>query len=126
MSFITQRPKHSSSQTAMHIKSPYFDLPTTPDANVFHYLWDRADQASWPGDLTLYIDAKSGRKWTYQEFRERVRAAATALTVPVSEGGLGIQAKNEVVAIISQNTVVSILYYGKMVYEILFLRTLPH
>lgn len=89
----------------MHIKSPYCDLPAAPDANVFHYLWDRADQASWPRDLTLYIEAKSGRKWTYQEFRERVWAGATALAAPISQGGLGIQAKDEVVAIISQNTV---------------------
>jgi acyl-CoA synthetase (AMP-forming)/AMP-acid ligase II len=106
----------------MRVQSSSLDLPATSDANVFHHIWDRADQTSWPRDLTLYVEAKSGREWTYHEFHERVQAAATALIAPVSDGGLGIQPedKNEVVAIISQNTVVStILCDTKMVCELL-------
>jgi hypothetical protein len=66
----------------------------------------RADQAEWP-DFTLLIDAKTGQRRRYSELIKRVEALATALGMPVSEGGLGLGAgDDEFVGIFSENCLV--------------------
>ena len=101
----------------MYIKSPYPDLPATPGTNVFNFLWDRPDQAQWPDDLTFHIDAKTGHKRTYREFRERVHLSATALDASSSEGGLEIR-DGDVVAIVGENSSVSFLLLRSSEYDL--------
>jgi hypothetical protein len=91
------------------IKSPYPDPPFTSDLNAVQFLWNHSDRTEWPEDLTMYIDARTGCRRTYQEFRERVHLVATMLTTSASEGGLGIRVgeDGEIVGIMSQNSMVS-------------------
>jgi len=89
----------------MFIKSPYPDITHFPEVNVHCALFQRPDQALWPEDFTLHIDARTGKKRTYQEFLERVRLGATALGAQLSEGGLGLRGEDgELVGIIGQNS----------------------
>ena len=89
----------------MYIKSPYPDITDFPEANVHYAFFSRPDQAQWPEDFTLHIDARSGKKRTYKEFLQRVRLGATALGVPLSEGGLGLRGEDgERVGIMGQNS----------------------
>ncbi|KAJ3555619.1 hypothetical protein NM688_g2475 [Phlebia brevispora] len=71
-------------------------------------------------DHTLYIDAISGRKRSFVEFRERIYDAATALSAPPSQGGLGIDGANgEIVGIYSHNC----LDYIVLVHALLVITT---
>lgn len=91
----------------MYIKSSFPDPPKAPNCNAYQVLWNRPEQAEWPEDFMLYIDGKTGKKRTYQEFRTRVLMAATALGTPVSDGGLGISSESGgMIAIISANSLV--------------------
>lgn len=91
----------------MYIKSSFPDPPKTQDCNAYEVLWNRPEQTEWPEDFTLYIDGKTRKKRTYQEFRARVLMAATALGASVSNGGLGITGESEeMIAIISANSLV--------------------
>jgi hypothetical protein len=86
----------------MYIKSSFpsqAKLPLDRDCNAYQALWNRHEQAGWSDDNILHIDAISGRKRTYQEFRTRAVLAATALGTAVSERG-------EMIAIISENSLV--------------------
>ncbi|KAI0754925.1 acetyl-CoA synthetase-like protein [Daedaleopsis nitida] len=56
-----------------------------------------------PEDKVLIIDPLAGRSWRKNEFKERVFDCGTALVSPVAEGGLGIAAEGEMVAIMSPN-----------------------
>ena len=94
----------------MYIKSPYPDIANFPEGNVHYILFHRQDQAQWPEDFTLYIDMRTGKKLTYKEFLQRVRIGATALSAPLSEGGLGLRKEDgELVGIIGQNSSVCFL-----------------
>lgn len=60
-------------------------------------------------DYTLYIDAASGRKLSFYDFRDFVRDGATALGAPQALGGLQINAQTgDVVGILGHNCIVSI------------------
>jgi acyl-CoA synthetase (AMP-forming)/AMP-acid ligase II len=90
----------------MYIKSSFPDQAKVPDCNAYDALWNRHEQAGWSDDIILHIDAISGRKQTYQEFRTRAVLAATALGTPVSDG-LGFGSENgEMIAIVSYNSLV--------------------
>lgn len=94
----------------MYITSPYPDITTFPEVNAHYALFHRPDQAQWPEDFTLHIDARTGKKRTYQGFLERVRLGATSLGAPLSEGGLGLRGEDgELVGIIGQNSSVGFL-----------------
>lgn len=90
----------------MLIKSPYPSPPPIPDANVHHYMFNTAG-AQHMKDYTLHIDAVTGHKRSWNEFRERVYDGATALEAPTSQGGLGISAAaGDIVGIYSYNCMV--------------------
>ncbi|KAG6836000.1 hypothetical protein H0H93_012364 [Arthromyces matolae] len=88
----------------MYLKSMWADVPTYPEMNAHHIFFNRPEQAEWP-DFTLHIDAKTGKKRTFRELKERVQFGATALGAPVADGGLGLRAENgEIVGIMSHNS----------------------
>ncbi|KAG6810648.1 hypothetical protein H0H92_010911 [Tricholoma furcatifolium] len=88
----------------MYLKSPFPDVPAYPEMNASHIFLNRPEQAQWP-DYTLHIDAKTGKKRTFRQFKERVRLGSTALGTPVSSGGLGLRAEDgEIVGIMSHNS----------------------
>jgi hypothetical protein len=91
----------------MYLKSLYPDVPTIPDRNVHHLFFHRPDQATWK-DFTLHIDAKTGKRRMFREFVHRVQLGMTALGAPVAQGGLGLGTRedNEMIGIISQNSMV--------------------
>jgi hypothetical protein len=92
----------------MPIKSLYREPPPSRDINIHHLLFNRPDQKKWPKDFTLHIDAASGHKRTYREFLNRVYDGATALGVPIPDGGLGLRTEDgEMVGILSENSMVS-------------------
>ena len=94
----------------MYIKSPYPNITNFPEVNVHYTLFHRPDQAQWPEDFTLHIDARTGKKTTYREFLERVGLGATALGASLSEGGLGLRGEDgELVGIIGENSSVGVL-----------------
>ena len=93
----------------MYIKSSHPDITNSPEVNVHDVLFQRPDQAQWPEDFTLHIDARTGEKRTYREFIERVRLGATALGAPLSEGGMGLRGEDgELVGIIGHNSSVGV------------------
>ncbi|KAG6883329.1 hypothetical protein C0993_006807 [Termitomyces sp. T159_Od127] len=86
------------------MRSMFPDVPAMPEMNAHDIFFNRPDQAQWP-DHTLHIDAKTGKKRTFREFKERVRLGATALGAPVSAGGLGLRAEDgEIIGIMSHNS----------------------
>ncbi|KAG1882796.1 hypothetical protein F4604DRAFT_353071 [Suillus subluteus] len=88
----------------MYHKSMFPDLPVVPEANVHHLLFNRPDQQAWP-DYTLYVNATTGKRWSFRQFVERVRDGATALGADIEQGGLGISLeKGEIVGILSENS----------------------
>ncbi|KAG2109212.1 hypothetical protein BD769DRAFT_1498102 [Suillus cothurnatus] len=90
----------------MYHKSMFPDLPVVPEANVHHLFFNRPEQQAWP-DYTLYVNATTGRRWSFRQFVERVRDGATALGTDIDQGGLGISfAKGEIVGILSENCLV--------------------
>jgi hypothetical protein len=90
----------------MYHKSMFPDLPAVPEANVHHLLFNRPDQQVWP-DYTLYVNATTGKRWSFRQFVERVRDGATALGTDIDQGGLGISLeKGEIVGILSENCLV--------------------
>jgi hypothetical protein len=66
----------------MYVKSPYPDVPPTPDMNVHHLVFHRPEQAEWK-DYTLHIDAETGERRTFREFVNRVQLGMNALGAPV-------------------------------------------
>ena len=89
------------------IKSLFDDIPSLPDTNFHHLLFNREDQKAWP-DFTVQIDALTGRRRTYREFLARVRDGATALGSPIADGGLGLTGEDsEIVGIMSDNSMAS-------------------
>ncbi|KAG6864934.1 hypothetical protein C0991_006285 [Blastosporella zonata] len=88
----------------MYLKSPFPDVPPPREINAHHIFFNRPEQAAWP-DYTLHIDAKTGKKRTFRQFKERVQLGATALGAPISAGGLGIRADDgEIIGIMSHNS----------------------
>lgn len=91
----------------MYLKSPYPDVPPTPEINVHRLCFRRPDQDEWK-DYTLQISARTGKRRTFHEFLDRLQLGMTALGAPVAEGGLGLgtQEDGEMVGIMSQNSMV--------------------
>ena len=90
----------------MYIKSSFPDQAKVQDCNAYEALWNRYEQSGWSDDLILHIEGISGRKRTYQEFRNLSVLTATALGSPVSDGSLGFREKGEMIVIISHNSLV--------------------
>ncbi|TEB20120.1 acetyl-CoA synthetase-like protein [Coprinellus micaceus] len=86
------------------IKSLYPEPPTAPDLNAHYSLFKRPDQAQWPADFTLHVDALTGEKRTYKEFLARVNDLATALGGPAADGCLGIGRPGEKIGIMMENS----------------------
>lgn len=103
----------------MLVQSPFPEPPSLTDTNAYNVLLNRPDQREWK-DYTLHIDAVTGRKRSFYEFRERVQDATVALGGPVSEGCLGLSAEHdEMVGIISENS----SDYVVLVQSLLYLAT---
>ena len=86
------------------IKSFYPEPPAAPDLNAHYSFFKRPDQAQWPADFTLHIDALTGEKRTYKEFLARVNDLASALGGPVDNGCLGLGRPGEKVGIMMENS----------------------
>jgi hypothetical protein len=90
----------------MYLKSPYPDVPPTPEMNVHHLFFSRPDQAEWK-DYTLQIDGETGKQRTFREFVDRLQLGLAVLGAPEAEGGLGLDTQNgEIVGIMSPNSMV--------------------
>ncbi|CAK5283949.1 unnamed protein product [Mycena citricolor] len=91
----------------MYLKSPFPALPTLPEMNYYHAMFGRPDQASavdWP-DYTVQIEARTGRKRTFKQLRERIAWGATALGGKVEDGGLALSGGgDEIVALLGDNS----------------------
>ncbi|KAF6747808.1 amp dependent CoA ligase [Ephemerocybe angulata] len=85
------------------IDSPYPKPPPAGDMNAYYSFFKRPDQAQWPADFTLHIDAVTGERRTYRQFLERVHDLATALG-GTAEGCLGIGKPEEKIGIIMENS----------------------
>ncbi|THG94995.1 hypothetical protein EW026_g6575 [Hermanssonia centrifuga] len=71
-------------------------------------------------DYTLYIDAVTGRKRSWYDFRDTVYDGATALGAPVSQGGLGLNGDDgDIVGIFSHNC----MDYIALVHSLLVITT---
>lgn len=88
----------------MVFKSPFPDVPPLPDKNIHDFIFDRERIPAQ--DYVVHIDALTGEKRTRDEFLQRVRMAATALCQPLPEGP-GIDVNQEIVGILSHNSLVS-------------------
>ena len=89
-------------------KSPYPDPPPLPDVNAHYLCFKRPDQAEWR-DHTFHVDPHTGRKRTYRQFLARIQDLATAMSAPITQGGLGMRAEDgEIVGIMGENCSVSI------------------
>jgi hypothetical protein len=98
----------------MIYESHYAEPPPIPDQNaVLHYLY-HPNQKEWQ-DYTLYIEANSGKKISFFEFRKRVEDGITALGGDVSHGGLGL-GDNDIVGIVSENSIVCVLFIFRITY----------
>ncbi|KAI0926941.1 hypothetical protein AcV5_007605 [Taiwanofungus camphoratus] len=102
----------------MLVKSPFPPVPPQPDQNVFDLLFNQPERAP-KTDYTLHIDAITGSRRSRNEFLDRVRDGATALSLLLSAGGLGLGAKNEIVGILSHNC----LDYIVLVHSLLYITT---
>ena len=90
----------------MHYKSRYPPPPPTPIINIHDLVFTSPAQPE-PADKLQFVEPLAGRKWSRNEFRERVHDCATALVAPVADGGLGFAHEGEMVAVMSTNCVVS-------------------
>ena len=88
------------------IKSPYPEPPPPQDLNAHYALFHRPDQAQWPKDFALHIDAESGKRVMYREFLANVNDLATAIGGSTAQGCLGIGKPNEKIGIIMENSTV--------------------
>ena len=92
-----------------YTKSPYPPIPELPPLNVHTLLFERPPGNTIPQDFVVHIDALTGEERTYGQFVERVRDCATALSAPVSQGGLDIRhdsTEKEIIALFSPNCLV--------------------
>lgn len=80
-------------------------IPPLPFPNAHHFFLNRPDQAEWK-DFVLHIDAATGRTRKWTEFKDRVKRAATAFGTP----DLFPRGENEIVGILSENSVVGFLF----------------
>ena len=90
----------------MHYKSRYPPPPPTPIINIHDLVFNSPAQQE-PADKLQFVEPLAGKKWSRNEFRERVHDCATALVAPVADGGLGFAHEGEMVAVMSTNCVVS-------------------
>lgn len=87
----------------MYQKSLFPEIRSLPEVNAVTDMLYRPEQSSWP-DYTAQIDATTGQKRTFTQFRERAGLGATALGAPE---GLGLCPENsDTVGILSENCLV--------------------
>ncbi|KXN90930.1 putative 4-coumarate--CoA ligase 1 [Leucoagaricus sp. SymC.cos] len=89
----------------MHLKSLYPDPPPNPPLlNTCLALINRPDQAEWP-EFVVHIEHHTGKSFTFTQLCKRINDLATALSLPSSEGGLGLEhGSKERVGIMSDNS----------------------
>lgn len=89
----------------MIYESYYPDPPPIPDQNaILHYIY-REDQKQWK-DYTLFIEANTGARISFFDFRKRVEDGITALGGQKEHGGLGLNGGTDIVGIVSENNIV--------------------
>ena len=79
-------------------------VPDLPFPNAHNFFLGRPDQAEWE-DYVLHVDAVTGKTRKWSEFKDRVARGATALGDPARFP----HEENAIVAILSENCVVSFL-----------------
>ncbi|KAF9781855.1 acetyl-CoA synthetase-like protein [Thelephora terrestris] len=75
-------------------------VPDLPFPNAHHLFLNRPDQSEWE-DYVLHVDAITGKARRWNEFKDRVKRAATAFGNP----DLFPHRENEIVGILSENCV---------------------
>lgn len=91
----------------MIVKSPFASVPPLPEVNVHDFLFTLPGRTP-VNDFVRHIDGLTGQTISRNEFLERVRDGATALSSSESAGGLGIAPEGEMVGIFSHNALVSL------------------
>ena len=81
-------------------------IPDLPFPNAHHLFFNRPDQAEWQ-DYVIHVDAHTGEARKWYEFRDRVKRGATAFGDPT----IFPRKENEIVGILSANSVVSFLSF---------------
>lgn len=74
----------------------YPEPPKAPEMNIHYMMFKRPDQAQWPEDFTIHIDAVTGEKRSFREFVARVYDLTTALGGAPSDGCLGMNTEDKV------------------------------
>jgi hypothetical protein len=59
------------------------------EANVHHLLFNRPDQQAWPG-YALYVNATTGKRWSFSQIVERIRDRVTALGTGIDQAGVSL------------------------------------
>lgn len=93
----------------VYLKSLFPPIPELPPLNIHTLLFERPPGNAIPKDFVIHIDGLTGETRTYGEYVERIRDCATALSAPVSQGGLDIRhdgPDKEIIAIFSPNCLV--------------------
>lgn len=94
----------------VYLKSPYPQIPPIPDRNVHETLMQPPNGVH-PAEFTLHVDAVTGKKRTYTEFKRAVELGSTALGAPVADGGLGLSAEaGHMIGLYSPNCMVRFLF----------------
>ena len=96
------------------IESPYPPIPPLPDMNYHTMTFDLPPGNAHPKDYIIHIDGLTGERRTYDEFYQRARDCATALSASRSQGGLGLNytdTRKDIVVIFSPNSLVCIVSY---------------
>ncbi|KAF8644755.1 hypothetical protein AX16_008288 [Volvariella volvacea WC 439] len=110
----TSTPTPAPTPAPAIITSPFPDPPpaSVPTTNAHNVFFNRPEQALWP-DFTLQIDAATGARRTYREFVERVRDVGSVLAAGREKGGLGLGSGEEIVGILSDNSMASHIPYSR-------------
>lgn len=78
-------------------------IPPLPFPNAHHFFLNRPDQAEWD-DFLLHVDAITGKTRKWNEFKDRVKRAASAFGNPDL---FPRERPDEIIGILSENCVVS-------------------
>lgn len=73
--------------------------------NIHYMMFKRPDQAQWPEDFTIHIDAVTGEKRSFREFVARVYDLTTALGGAPSDGCLGMNTEDKVGVLMENSSV---------------------
>ncbi|KAG9093293.1 hypothetical protein FRC06_011580 [Ceratobasidium sp. 370] len=87
--------------------SPFGPLPPLPETNFIYTVLHSPSppRPPLPDDYVTHIDGITGEERTLKQFVQRVNDVATALCAPQEQGGLGLQPRQDVVGLLSDNCI---------------------